>query len=115
MLSAGSADALEPGAVTDAGPWAVGRTQNGDVFAVSRKCRHLFADLAEGHVDEEGCLVCPWHQSRYEVDTGRMVTGPQGIYAKIPGLGAFFKSLTRIVPLKTAAVTEKDGELHVED
>jgi hypothetical protein len=43
-----------------------------------------------------------------------MVTGPQGIYAKIPGLGAFFKSLTKVVPLKTAAVTEKDGELHVE-
>lgn len=114
MVSAGPSASLEPGGMTGAGPWAVGRTPDGDVFAVSRRCRHLRADLADGHVDDEGCLVCPWHQSRYEVDTGRMVTGPQGIYAKVPGLGAFFKTLTKVIPLKTAAVTETDGDLHVD-
>lgn len=113
MESAGSSESLAPGEMTGAGPWAVGRTQDGELFAVSRKCRHLRADLAEGHVDEEGCLVCPWHQSRYEPDTGRMVTGPQGVFRYIPGVGPFFKALTRIVPLKTAAVTDEDGELHV--
>lgn len=114
MVSAGPASSLEPGRMTAAGPWAVGRTQDGDTFAVSRRCRHLRADLAEGHVDDEGCLVCPWHQSRYDVDTGRMVSGPQGFYGKVPGLGFFFKTLTKVIPLKTAAVTEKDGELHVD-
>ncbi|HEX9765474.1 MAG TPA: Rieske (2Fe-2S) protein [Nitriliruptorales bacterium] len=113
MESAGPSESLAPGGMTGAGPWAVGRTQDGKLFAVSRKCRHLRADLAEGHVDEDGCVVCPWHQSRYEPESGRMVTGPQGVFRYIPGLGAFFKTLTKVVPLKTATVTDEDGELHV--
>ena len=111
--SAGRSDDLEPGRVTDAGPWAVGRTHDGDAFAVSRRCRHLMADLANGTVDEEGCLVCPWHQSRYDPASGRMVTGPQGIFAKIPGLGLTFRALTRVIPLRRAPVAETDGELLV--
>jgi hypothetical protein len=27
--------------------------------------------------------VCPWHGARYDVETGRMVRGPQGSYAKV--------------------------------
>jgi nitrite reductase/ring-hydroxylating ferredoxin subunit len=66
----------------------------GEYFAVTRRCRHMFADLAGGTIDSKGCLVCPWHGSRYDVTTGRMVLGPQGIFAKIPGLGEAFKLLT---------------------
>src|SRR5512133_3752593 len=50
----------------------------GRPFAVSDRCRHLFASLGEGRVTEEGCLECPWHRSRYDVTTGRMTRGPQG-------------------------------------
>ena len=46
---------VPPGSVTGAGPYAVGN--NGDHFAVSRRCRHLGADLAEGTIDADGCLV----------------------------------------------------------
>jgi nitrite reductase/ring-hydroxylating ferredoxin subunit len=66
--------------VRRAGPWAVGRS-NGEVFAVSRRCRHQLGDLAEGSVDADGCLVCPWHQSRYDVRTGEMIEGPRGFLA----------------------------------
>ena len=72
------------GTVTGSAGYAVGN--NGDYFAVSRRCRHLRADLAGGSIDSDGCLVCPWHQAKYDVKTGRMVRGPQGIFAKIPGL-----------------------------
>ena len=72
------------GTVTGSAGYAVGN--NGDYFAVSRRCRHLRADLAGGSIDADGCLVCPWHQAKYDVTTGRMVRGPQGIFAKIPGL-----------------------------
>jgi hypothetical protein len=41
----GPASDLKPGAVTGAGKWAVGNAK-GDVFAVTRRCRHLYADLA---------------------------------------------------------------------
>ena len=40
-----------------------------------------------------------------------MVRGPQGIYGKVPGLGAAFKALTRVVPLGRGEVVERDGML----
>jgi hypothetical protein len=56
---------LSPGSVRRAGDWAVGNRGDDRWFAVSRRCRHQLADLSEGSVDADGCLVCPWHQSRY--------------------------------------------------
>ena len=80
---------------------------------MSRRCRHLGADLANGTIDEEGRLVCPWHQSAYDVRTGRMLRGPQGVFAKVPGLGATYRALTRALPLRRAQVVERDGCLFV--
>jgi len=108
------AEDLKPGAVTGAGKWAVGNAKD-EYFAVTRRCRHLYADLARGSIDANGCLVCPWHGSRYDVKTGRMVRGPQGIFAKIPGLGEGFKALTRVLPLGRAPVTERDGTIYVNE
>ena len=65
---------LPPGAVTGAGPYAIGNI-DGKYFAVTRRCRHLRADLAGGSI-EDGRLVCPWHQSAYDVENGQMVRGP---------------------------------------
>lgn len=109
----GPASSLPAGAVEGAGRYAVGNA-GGQLFAVSRKCRHLRADLAKGSIDAGGCLVCPWHGSRYDVSTGRMVLGPQGNFAKVPGLGAFFKILTRVWPLRRGTVVEREGALYVE-
>ena len=101
------------GTVTGAGPYALGN--NGDYFAVSRRCRHLRADLADGTIDPDGCLVCPWHHAKYDVSTGRMVRGPQGIFAKIPGLGVAFRALTLVLPLRRARVDVDGDVLHVPD
>jgi nitrite reductase/ring-hydroxylating ferredoxin subunit len=107
------ASELTPGTVTGAGKWAVGNAK-GDLFAVTRRCRHLYADLAQGSIDAKGCLVCPWHGSRYDVKTGRMVVGPQGVFAKIPGLGPAFKALTRVLPLGRGKIVERGGTVYVE-
>ena len=104
---------LPEGTVTEVQRYAVGN--NGDYFAVSRRCRHLGANLAEGSIDANGCLVCPWHQSAYDVTTGRMVRGPQGIYAKVPGLGATFKALTAVLPLRRGKVTQRENDLYLDD
>jgi nitrite reductase/ring-hydroxylating ferredoxin subunit len=72
---------LPPGTVRGHGGWAVGNRGDDKYFAVSRRCRHQLADLADGSIDAEGCLVCPWHQSRYDVRTGEMVKGPRGFLA----------------------------------
>jgi 3-phenylpropionate/trans-cinnamate dioxygenase ferredoxin component len=104
---------LPPGAVTGSGKYAVGNAA-GEYFAVTRRCRHLRADLAGGTIDDDGCLVCPWHQSKYDVSTGRMVRGPQGVFAKIPGLGAAFKALTKVLPLGRGTVTVRDGDVYLD-
>jgi nitrite reductase/ring-hydroxylating ferredoxin subunit len=78
----GAAADLPPGTVVGAGRYALGNA-GGRYFAVTRRCRHLGADLAGGSIDENGCLVCPWHRSAYDVGTGRMVRGPQGIFARV--------------------------------
>jgi nitrite reductase/ring-hydroxylating ferredoxin subunit len=103
---------LPPGSVTGSGGYAVGN--NGDYFAVSRRCRHLRADLAEGSIDADGCLVCPWHQSKYDVRTGRMTRGPQGVFAKIPGLDAANIALTKVWPLRRGNVTVDGDELQLD-
>ena len=107
-----SREELPPGRVIGCGPYAVGNA-DGTLFAVGRRCRHFGADLANGKIDAEGRLVCPWHQSAYDVSTGRMVRGPQGVFAKVPGLGAGFRALTRVLPLRRGQVSDRDGRLYV--
>ncbi|MGH8970448.1 MAG: Rieske (2Fe-2S) protein [Actinomycetes bacterium] len=104
---------LPPGKLVGAGRYAVGN-DNGRYFAVTRRCRHLGADLANGSIDENGCLVCPWHRSVYDVESGRMVRGPQGVFAKIPGLGFVNRMLTRVLPLGRAKVIRRGDDLYLE-
>jgi nitrite reductase/ring-hydroxylating ferredoxin subunit len=97
---------LPPGTVRRSGDWAVGNrgTAGADsYFAVSRRCRHQLADLSEGSIDADGCLVCPWHQSRYDVRTGEMVEGPRGFlgyHGPTPGYTQLVELLGRIVRLR---------------
>jgi hypothetical protein len=51
---------LPPGAVTGAGPYAIGNI-DGKYFAVTRRCRHLRADLVGGSIEERstGLPVAP--------------------------------------------------------
>jgi nitrite reductase/ring-hydroxylating ferredoxin subunit len=111
-VEVGPVDELVPGTIRGAGRYAVGNSAD-ERFAVTRRCRHLGADLAGGSIDGEGCLVCPWHGASYDVVSGRMTRGPQGIFARVPGLGAGFKLLTRILPLGRGALVERGGRLFV--
>lgn len=66
-----------------------------------------------GPIDSDGCLVCPWHQAKYEVSTGRMVRGPQGVFAKVPGLEAGYKALTKVWPLARGTVERRGTDLTI--
>ena len=82
----GTAADLSPGTMIGVGHYAVGNVGGRILQVAQRRCRHLRADLAGGRIDDDGCLVCPWHHAAYDVDSGRMVRGPQGAFAKVPGL-----------------------------
>ncbi|CAN5813409.1 hypothetical protein BH18ACT6_BH18ACT6_25660 [soil metagenome] len=112
LAKVGPISKLPSGTVTGADRWAVGNIE-GEYFAVTRRCRHLLADLADGSIDAAGCLVCPWHASKYDVQTGQMLRGPQGIFAKVPGLGFAYKLFTIVVPLGRGQVVKKGKTLYV--
>ena len=96
---------------TPHGTLAVGISA-GKPFAVSNRCRHLFASLGDGQVTEGGCLECPWHGARYEVGSGEMVRGPQGAFKPLAGA---VKATTGRRSLKTFAVELRDGAIWLVD
>ncbi len=81
-------------------------------FAVSNRCRHLFASLGNGQVTEDGHLECPWHGARYEVGSGKMVRGPQGAFKPLAGA---VKATTGRRSLNTFAVELRDGAIWLVD
>jgi len=92
---------------TPHGALAVGMSR-GEPFAVSNRCRHLFASLGKGHVTQDGCLECPWHASLYDVGTGKMVRGPQGAFKPLAGA---IKATAGARSLKTFPVEMRDGAI----
>ena len=70
---------------TPHGTLAVG-ISGGEPFAVSNRCRHLFASLGTGRVAEDGCLECPWHDARYDVRSGAMTARSPGRLQAARGL-----------------------------
>jgi nitrite reductase/ring-hydroxylating ferredoxin subunit len=93
--------------VTPHGDLAVGLS-GGEPFAVSNRCRHLFASLGNGRVVENGCLECPWHGARYDVRSGKMTRGPQGAFRPVAGV---VKNTTGAYPLATYPVELRDGAI----
>ena len=85
---------------------------DGEPFAVSNRCRHLGASLGEGRIAEDGCLECPWHRARYDVETGAMTRGPQGL-AFVAVRGAVKGYTNLAFRLKRHPVIERDGVLYL--
>jgi nitrite reductase/ring-hydroxylating ferredoxin subunit len=92
---------------TPHGALAVGVSE-GKPFAVSNRCRHLFASLGKGRVTDAGCLECPWHGALYDVGSGKMVRGPQGAFKPIAGA---IKATAGARALRTYPVELRDGAI----
>ena len=102
---------LPPGAVRRVGSWVVGN-RDGEYFAVSRRCRHQLADMSEGSIDRNGCLVCPWHGARYDVRTGEMVEGPRGFlgyHGPTPGYTELVAAAGKLAKLRVRRA-HRDGD-----
>jgi nitrite reductase/ring-hydroxylating ferredoxin subunit/uncharacterized membrane protein len=48
----------------------------GTVHAIAARCTHAGGPLEEGDVDQELCVTCPWHGSRFRLTDGSLVRGP---------------------------------------
>ena len=111
------AASLPEGSVGRAGPWTVAHRRGGQVTAVSSRCRHQLADLSKGTLDKDGCLVCPWHGSKYDLDSGEMVEGPKGFLTYVgrtPGYTQLVKAYGLVLKLRRRPVTRKGDRLVVE-
>ncbi len=94
---------------TPHGDLAVG-ISNGTPFAVSNRCRHLFAPLGKGAVEADGKLTCPWHDAQFDVRTGAMTRGPQGVFKPVAGT---VKATLGARRLKTYAVELRAGVIYL--
>jgi nitrite reductase/ring-hydroxylating ferredoxin subunit len=109
---------LPPGAVGRAGSWTVAHRKDGSLRAVSSRCRHQLADLSEGSLDKNGCLVCPWHGARYDLDSGDMVEGPKGLLwyvGKTPGYTQLIRAYARFLPLRRREVVRHGDRIVVQE
>ncbi|MDQ3677622.1 MAG: Rieske (2Fe-2S) protein [Actinomycetota bacterium] len=70
---------LEDGAMRavslDGTPVLVTRSRSGELCAIANTCSHLGGPLADGSRDGD-VVACPWHGSRFDVCSGRVVEGP---------------------------------------
>jgi nitrite reductase/ring-hydroxylating ferredoxin subunit len=108
------AGSLPEGAVGRAGPWTVAN-RRGEVLAVSSRCRHQLADLSKGTLDKDGCLVCPWHGSKYDLDSGAMVEGPKGFLGYVgrtPGYTQVVKAYGLVLKLRRRPVA-REGDTFI--
>ena len=49
--------------------------RNMKFYCLDARCTHAGAPLAEGEL-ENNILQCPWHGSRFNIETGEVVRGP---------------------------------------
>lgn len=69
-------DVTEQPMCVDAGGVAVLLVrESGEIRALSDRCTHRGGPLHEGNI-EGGCVVCPWHGSRFRLTDGQVDRGP---------------------------------------
>lgn len=70
-------------AVIEAGGKKITLAKTGDkIVACSHKCPHAGGILANGFLDAAGNIICPLHRYKFNLATGRNVSG-EGYYLKV--------------------------------
>jgi nitrite reductase/ring-hydroxylating ferredoxin subunit/uncharacterized membrane protein len=49
--------------------------QDDSLYALLDRCAHQGGPLHDGKI-EDGCVICPWHSSRYRLTDGAALSGP---------------------------------------
>jgi len=86
----------------------------GTVYAAVDRCPHMGLSLARGKI-EGGVVTCPWHNSRFDLCTGKNVDWASA-FLGVPMPKWTHKALAMgkaPAPLRTAAAEEANGEVFV--
>ncbi|PJF47557.1 MAG: Rieske (2Fe-2S) protein [Chloroflexi bacterium] len=83
--------------------------------AVINKCPHLGLPIAGGKV-ENGVITCPFHNSRFDLCTGKNLDWVQGVAGvKLPAWSRKIIALGKEpTPIQSFPVTEEGGKLFVD-
>lgn len=65
-----------PTLVSAAGYGVLLYRRDGVIHAIADRCTHAGGPLHEGQVDEDLCVTCPWHGSRFRLEDGSVARGP---------------------------------------
>ncbi len=81
------------------------------VHATGALCKHMAWPLAWGGKVDEGCITCPLHQSRYELETGDVREWSP--FPLFPAYGKLVGSMRKKRPLQVHEVRETEGWIEV--
>lgn len=77
VLDEGDLPEAQPVKVDANGATVLLYRRGGRLFAIGSRCSHAGGPLEEGVIDgTAGCVTCPWHQSVFRLEDGRVVHGP---------------------------------------
>lgn len=82
----------------------------GKIYAINNICPHLKLPLKKGKITADDAIVCPWHRSEFDLDTGNVKTW-------CPWPPAVGKLLGKVSAEKTLSVFPtriEDGQILVE-
>ena len=54
----------------------------GSYYAINNKCTHMNGDLSKGKLEGK-IVICPRHKSRFDITTGKCITGPKIGFLKL--------------------------------
>lgn len=87
--------ALRPLRVEKHGRGILVCAEDGEIYAFDETCPHKQLSMEHGVV-LQGTLICPWHQYRFNLESGRC-------------------NRRRCAPATTIPVVVRDGEVHLAD
>jgi nitrite reductase/ring-hydroxylating ferredoxin subunit len=80
------------------------------LHAVNNKCPHLGLPLQKGNITADEALVCPWHKSAFDLNTGAVKSWSPWP----PGLGKLLGCLKKETAMTVYPAKEEDGSIWVQ-
>ena len=82
---------------------------NGDLHAVDNACPHLRLPLNRGKITDDCAIVCPWHRSAFDLQSGDVKTWSPWP----PGVGKLLGTVSREKALPVYQTKVEDGTIFV--